>query len=211
MAIFLDSANPGDARAAAELGFVLGATTNPVLLRQVSGAPEEIIGAIADAGLAPVFYQLSAETIEEREAEARRMLAVRENVVGLKVPCTTDNLALAARLADEGYTVGVTAIFSPAQALLACEAGADFLLPYVNRSTRLLGDGYEVVRQMRAVVDAADTGTEIIAASIKSAEEAVQTLLAGAHHLTLPLALIRELGEHELSRQTISEMSGRSI
>lgn len=205
MAILLDSASPEDAQAAAELGFVLGVTTNPTLLRQVGRPAEEVIGALADVDLSPVFYQLSAPTVAEREAEARRILAVRENVIGLKIPCTTENLALVAKFSMEGYTLGVTAIFSPAQALLACEAGADFLLPYVNRSTRLLGDGIELVRQMRAVTDSVDTGTEIIAASIKSTDEAVQTLLAGAHHLTLSLDLIRQLGEHELSRQAIKE------
>lgn len=205
MAILLDSAHPEDARAAADLGFVLGATTNPALLRAAGVTPEEAIGALANAGLAPVFYQLTAATAEAREAEARHMLGVQENIIGIKVPCTTENLALAAHFADEGYTIAVTAIFSASQALLACEAGADFLIPYVNRSTRLLGDGLELVRQLRAVVDAADTGAEIIAASIKSADEAVGALLAGAHHLTLPLALIRELGEHELSREAIRE------
>ena len=78
------------------------------------------------------------------------------------------------------------------------------MLPYVNRSTRLLGDGFGLVEAMRAVIDSGSYPVEIIAASVKSPEEAVQTLLAGAHHLTLPLAVIQAMGQHPLSDETIA-------
>jgi transaldolase len=58
-----------------------------------------------------------------------------------------------------------------------------------------------------------NTNTEILAASIKSPEEAVQTLLAGAHHLTLPLDVLQAIALHELSQQTVEEFAknGRGI
>jgi transaldolase len=52
---------------------------------------------------------------------------------------------------------------------------------------------------------AAGDRPEILAASVKSPEQAVATLLAGAQHLTLPLAVIEAMGDHELSRATIEE------
>jgi transaldolase len=91
---------------------------------------------------------------------------------------------------------------------LAIQAGARYVFPYVNRSTRLLGDGLGLVRQMRAVIDACKAPLEIVAASIKTPEEAVQTVLAGAYHLTLPLAVIQAMGQHELSERTIAEFMG---
>jgi transaldolase len=80
----------------------------------------------------------------------------------------------------------------------------------VNRSTRLLGDGLALVREMRAVIDADSAPVEIIAASIKSPEEAVATVLAGAHHLTLPLSVIEAMGTHPLSEQAIEEFAKAS-
>ena len=65
-----------------------------------------------------------------------------------------------------------TAIYSPSQALVARETGARFVALYVNRATRLLGDGIELVRSVAAVL--AGSQTEIVAASLKSGEEAVQ-------------------------------------
>jgi len=133
------------------------------------------------------------------------MAVLRPGQVGLKIPCTLENLALAARLAREGYTVGITAIFKPAQVYLAAQAGARYVLPYVNRSTRLLGDGVALVRQMRALIDAIPLPLEILAASVKSPDEAVATLLAGAHHLTVSLAVIEDMGENPFSQQAIAE------
>jgi transaldolase len=205
MALFLDSAWVKDARRVAELGFVWGATTNPMLMAKAGRAPADVIAGFCELLPGTVFYQLTAPTLAEREAEARQVVEINPVKVGLKIPCTTENLSLLARLTDEGITCAVTAIFSAYQAYLACEAGAHYIIPYVNRSTRLQGDGPGLVSEMRAVVAAADTGTELLAASIKTPAEVVETVLAGAHHLTLPLDLILALGEHPLSRRAIAD------
>jgi transaldolase len=205
MALFLDSALIEEARRAAELGFVWGATTNPALMARSERGPVEVIAGFC--GLLPgtVFYQLTAKTLVEREAEARRIVEIDPVKVGVKIPCTTENLGLVARLTNEGITCAVTAIFSSHQAYLACEAGADYILPYVNRSTRLQGDGPGLVREMLDIIEATGSGTELLAASIKTPAEVVETLLVGAHHISLPFDLILSLGEHPLSRQAIAD------
>jgi transaldolase len=205
MALFLDSASVDQARQAAELGFVWGATTNPALLARTGREPADVIADFCDLLPGTVFYQLAAPTLVEREAEALRMVDISPVKVGLKIPCTTENLRLLARLTDEGITCAVTAIFSAYQAYLACEAGAHFVLPYVSRSTRLQGDGPGLVSEMLSIVEAAGTGTEILATSIRTPAEVVETVLAGAHHLSLRLDLILALGEHPLSQQAIAD------
>jgi transaldolase len=47
----------------------------------------------------------------------------------------------------------------------------------------------------------------VLAASLKSVEEVIATLLAGASDITIPLELILQLGEHELSRKAIEEFA----
>jgi transaldolase len=204
MTLYLDSASVADARRASELGFVGGVTTNPTLLTAVGRPAEEVIPALCDLLPGIVFHQLTAPDTSARAEEAHRIAGLRPGRIGLKIPCTLENLALSARLSEQGLIVGVTAIFSAAQAMLAAAAGARFVLPYVNRSTRLQGDGTQLVREMRAVIDAGRFSTTIIAASIKTPEEAVATVLAGSHHLTLPLATIEAMGGHALSDQAIA-------
>ena len=68
-----------------------------------------------------------------------------------------------------------------------------------------------MVREIAKVVEGSDT--EILAASIKSPDEAVETLLAGANHLTLPFSVLQEMTTHELSEQTFREFNekGRGV
>lgn len=206
MALFLDSASPADAQAAMKLGFVAGITTNPTLMSRVPGNPEDIIAELADICPGPVFYQLVAPSVAEREAEGLRLVERRPNI-GLKIAMTTENLALAARFVRGGAKVGMTASYSPAQTYLTCEAGVTYSIAYVNRSTRLQGDGLALVSAMREVIDACDTPTTLLVASLKSAGEVVQSVIAGAHHVTIPLPLLMELGNHPLSDQAIEEFA----
>lgn len=205
MALFLDSAALKEAQQATELGFVWGATTNPLLMAQTGREPADVIADLCELLPGTVFYQLTAPTLAKREAEARRIFEIEPAQVGLQIPCTTENLGMVARLTDQGITCGVTAVFSAYQAYLACEAGAHYILPYVNRSTRLQGDGSALVSDILAVIEAADTSAELLATGIKTPGEVVETVLAGAHHLSLPLDLILSLGEHPLSQQAIAE------
>jgi transaldolase len=207
MPLLLDSADLADARAAADLGFVHGATTNPALLARAGQPAEVVIPALCDLLPGIVYYQLTAPVVTGRMAEARRMAALRPGRIGLKIPCTDENLALAARLTADGYVVGITAIFHPGQVYLAGQVGAACVLPYVNRSTRLLGDGPGLVRRMRAVIDAAHLPLALVAASVKDPDEAEATLAAGADGLTLPLAVIRALARHPLSDAAIAEFA----
>jgi len=205
MTLYLDSALAEDARRAAALGFVRGATTNPHLIAAAGVPATEAVAALCDILPGTVFHQLAGADPAARAVEALAMLALRPGRVGLKIPCTLDGLALAAELSAEGHVVGITAVFDAAQVALACEAGAHYVLPYVNRSTRLMGDGPGMVRRMRAVADALDAPLQIIAASVKTPHEAVATLLAGAHHLTLPLAVIEAMARHPLSAAAIED------
>jgi transaldolase len=63
---------------------------------------------------------------------------------------------------------------------------------------------------MREIVNACNTLTTILVASLKSAQEVVQAVIAGAHHVTIPLPLLIEMGNHPLSDQTIEEFA-RSV
>jgi len=203
--LLVDSAKPDEVREAAALGFVTSVTTNPALVAAAGRPAIELVRELTSIVSGTVFYQLTADTAEGRTAEADAMLRVAPGRVGLKIAATPDNLPLVARY--RSAPVAVTAIFGASQALVAAAAGARYVIPYVNRTTRLVGDGLAWVRQLRAVCDATGGKTEVLAASVKSPEEAVATLLAGAHHLTLPLAVLRALGGHPLSDATVAEFA----
>jgi len=235
VAIYLDSAIPDQARQAMSLGFVRGITTNPVLLAKVKRPASEVLRELCSTCPGTVFYQLSAPTVSERLAEGERILLLNEEMkredekalqewqrslieeedasfkqfgrIGLKISASTENMALVAEFSAREVEVAVTAIFNLAQAYLACEAGAACVLPYVNRTTRLRGDGLALVRELAQVCQAVDRGTKVLAASIKSPEEAVQALLAGAHHVSMPLSVLLAMGHDPLSDQAVADFA----
>lgn len=209
MGLFLDSAKIEEVKQAAELGYLAGVTTNPAIMAKAKDVPKAVIDRIARISPGPVFYQVTAKTIADREREGREFSAISPEKVVLKIPATTENLALMARLSKD-IPCAATAVYSGHQTLVACEAGARYVIPYVNRATRLLGDGCKLVAEMAAVIKAAGKPVEILAASVKSADEATQSVLAGANHLTLPLAVLLSLGNHPLSDAAIAEF-GQAI
>jgi transaldolase len=175
-----------------------------------------------------VFYQLTARTVAGRKSEGEQILQLQEKwweeapaqtavagvtdpvspvigTLGLKIPASTENMALVSEFARLGVDVAVTAMFSLSQAYVACEAGATYLLPYANRFTRLRGDGVSFVRQLAEICRATDRGTRVLAASIKSPHEAVQVLIAGACHVSMPLSVLLAMGHDPLSVQAVAE------
>ena len=208
MALYLDSASVEDVRRAVELGFIAGVTTNPKLIARTGRPAEEIVCDLCDIlSAGTIFYQLTALTVEGREAEAHRFVALRPGRVGLKIPCTTENLALLHRLVSEGVTCAATAIFSASQAYVACEAGADYVIPYVHRSTRLQGDGLALVAEMAAVTRSSGGYAQVLAASFRNSREVLDAVLAGAHHVSVSLDLLLAMGDHTLSEQAIAKFA----
>ncbi len=207
MSLFLDSADIEEVKRAVNLGFVSGVTTNPSIMARVKNDRRDVIRQICELSPGPVFYQVTGKTPLEREQEARDFFAICPDKVVLKIPATTENLALAARLSED-IPCAATAVYSGAQTLVACEAGCRYVIPYVNRTTRLTGDdGCELVAEMFAIVEMYGKRTQIVAASIKSAEEAARASIAGAHHLTMPLDVLLSLGNHRFSDDAIAEFN----
>ncbi len=204
MGLFLDSAKIEEVRQAVELGFLAGVTTNPTIMAKAKGEPKDIIRQICAIAPGPVFYQVTGRTAEEREREGRDFFAISPQKIVLKIPATTENMRLVAKLAPT-IPCAATAVFSGHQTLMACAAGVRYVIPYVNRTTRLLGDGFALVAEMREVADSAGRQVEILAASLKSPEEASAAFIAGAHHLTLPWDVLSAMGNHRFSDEAIEE------
>lgn len=210
MALYLDSAIISEAQAAKKLGWVTGITTNPTLLAKSDLPPAETLQQLKAIISGELYYQLTAADFDGMVAEGRAAFELIGEQTVLKVPATDVGFQVVACLSPE-IACSVTAIYSPAQAVVAKEAGAKYAIAYVNRATRLLGDGVALVRDMASVL--AGSQTKILAASVKSPEEAVATLQAGAHHLTLPLPVLQAMTSHALSQQTVDEFAknGRGI
>lgn len=204
MALYLDSAIIAEAQAVCQWGWVNGVTTNPTLLAKSELSAKETLTQLKEIFTGEIYYQLMASDFDDmvKEGEAAFNLLGEQTV--LKIPATEVGFKVLAHLSSD-INCSVTAIYSAAQAAVAQEAGAKYAIAYVNRATRLLGDGIGLVKQMAEVLAGSDT--KILAASIKSPEEAAATLAAGAKHLTLPFGILKAMTTHELSENTVEEFN----
>ena len=206
--IYLDSALVEEAKEAVAMGWVKGITTNPTLLNKSELSPEDCLKQLAAISPVELYYQLCATDFAGMVTEANKAAEIIGDKIVLKIPATELGFRVTAHLSTE-IACSVTAIYSPAQAAIAAQAGAKYAIAYVNRATRLLGDGLGLVREMSNVLQ--NSQTEILAASIKSPEEAAATLQAGAHHLTVPMSILKAMTTHELSSKTVTEFSTNGI
>jgi len=204
MAIYLDSAKLDEARQAKDLGWVFGVTTNPSLMAKAGVEPEVVLKELAVLEFHQVYYQLVSQNVEDMLIEARKAAEIVKTGLILKIAPTENGFRFVAKHANE-FPCCVTAIFNPAQALIAREAGARYVAVYVNRAIKQLGDGLGLVEKLAKVL--AGSQTEILAASLKSTKEAVDAFLAGAQHITVPFDLLASLSTDPLSAQTIEQFN----
>ncbi|NEQ77229.1 MAG: transaldolase [Okeania sp. SIO2C9] len=204
MVLYLDSAIVTEARVASKFGWISGVTTNPTLLVKSDLSPEATLKELSEIVSGELYYQLTATHFDDMMAEAKAASKLIGHKIVLKIPATATGFQVLSHLSRE-ISCSVTGIYHPSQAVVAVEGGAKYAIAYVNRATRLLGDGLKLVREMAEVVQG--SGTEILAASVKSPDEAVATLLAGANHLTLPFPVLQAMTTQELSEQTFKEFN----
>lgn len=206
MILYLDSASTDDAKAAADLGLVAGITTNPALMAKASSDPEAQLRRLLEAAPSgPVFFQVGSrdhDTALEEALRARRLAPAR---VVAKLPATSAHYRLAATLRTHGMPVAMTAVYTPAQAVLSAQVGARYVITYVDRARRLRPDEAPVVGQIAAVLRSLPDRPLVMAASLKSPQQAVGALVDGADRLTLPLALLGEMAHDDLTEQAITE------
>lgn len=203
--LYLDSADPKDVSAAAELDFVGGVTTNPSLMRAHTTEPLEHLGRLLELFAdGPVLYQPTTDDVERAEEEVRSALGLAPERVVAKLPARLDYLRLAASLSHEGFGCALTAVYAPGQALLAHEAGCRYVIPYVDRAARDPGGGHDLVLRLAAVLSSVGSETRILAASVKSVGQALLALEAGAHGVSVPLSVIEDLAAHPFTEEAMA-------
>lgn len=198
MKLFIDTANTDQIFKANEFGFLSGVTTNPSLVAREGAAFHNLIREIAGMVQGPVNAEVPATGAEGMVSENKAISSIASNII-VKIPMTGDGLKAVKALAAEGIRTNVTLVFSPAQALLASQAGANFVSVFVGRADDVGFDGISIVRPIAELFDRRSVGTEIIAASICGPKHAVDAGMAGAHIATAPFKVLMQMMMHPLT------------
>lgn len=103
-----------------------------------------------------------------------------------------------------GIKVLMTAIFTPAQALIAAKAGADYVAPYVNRLDNIIGDGCEVVAEIAEEFAIHDLPCKVLAASFKNAEQVHRCAMSGCQCVTVSADILKAVISHPMTDAAIA-------
>ena len=199
MKFFVDTADTAEIAELNDLGLLDGVTTNPSLIAKSGRDFKEVIAEICDLVEGPVSAEVTATEAEAMISEGRELRQIADNVT-VKVPLTLDGLKACKTLSSEGTMVNVTLCFSANQALLAAKCGATFISPFIGRLDDINIDGIELIEEIRAIYDNYPAlETEILAASIRTANHVKQVAMIGADVATVPPAVLKGLAKHPLT------------
>ena len=206
MKFFIDTANVEDIKRANDMGVICGVTTNPSLIAKEGRDFKEVIKEITSIVDGPISGEVKATTVDAEGMirEGREIAAIHPNMV-VKIPMTVEGLKAVKVLSAEGIKTNVTLIFTANQALLAAEAGASYVSPFLGRLDDINQPGIELVRTIAEIFSIYGYETESIAASVRNPIHVTDCALAGADIATVPYKVIEQMTKHPLTDQGIEK------
>ncbi|EOH88676.1 fructose-6-phosphate aldolase [Enterococcus pallens] len=204
MKFFLDTANIEEIKRINALGLVDGVTTNPTIIAREGRDFEKVIKEICGLVEGPVSAEVTAADAEGMIKEARELNQWAENIV-VKIPMTEAGLKAVNTISKEGIKTNVTLVFSVAQGLMAAKAGATYISPFLGRLEDIGTDSYELIKNLRTVLDNYKFKTEIISASIRGLGHVEKVAELGADIATIPGTIFPKLWSHPLTDSGIEQ------
>jgi transaldolase len=198
MKLFLDTASIEEIRTINAWGVLGGVTTNPSLLAKEGESPETVWKEILTEVHGDVSLEVTALDTDGMVEQGRRLAQMAPNAI-VKVPMTPAGLEAARSLHGDGTRTNVTLVFSPAQAILAAEAGAYIVSPFLGRLDDAASDGMAVLRSICDLYAVQGYDTKVLAASLRHPMHVVESALAGADIATMPFDVFTKLVRHPLT------------
>ncbi len=182
-----------------------GVTTNPSIIAKEKTEFLSHVKKIRDI-IGP-DKMLCVQTLEKTaEGIVEDAVALKEAIGGnfyIKVPIGEAGLKATPIIKSKGIGVLMTAIFTPAQALISAKAGADFVAPYVNRLDNILGDGCAVVAEIVNQFDIFGMDCKVLAASFKNVEQVHKCASYGCHCVTVQPDIMKGIISHPMTDAAI--------
>jgi transaldolase len=100
---------------------------------------------------------------------------------------------------SEGIRINVTLVFSAAQAILAAEAGAYIVSPFLGRLDDVASDGMALLHSICDIYAVQGYETKVLAASLRHPMHVVESAHAGADIATMPYEVFTKLVKHPLT------------
>ena len=198
MKLFLDTANLEEIQEGVRWGVLGGVTTNPSLIAQEDHDFLPLVKEICSLVEGDVSIETTSDDADVLVRQGREIAQIAENAV-VKIAMMPDGLAAVKRLAQEGIKVNVTLCFTPAQAILAAEAGAYIISPFLGRLDDISTDSLRLLSDVCEIYAAQGYQTQVLAASLRHPLHVVEAARMGADIATMPFKVFQALVKHPLT------------
>ena len=198
MKLWLDTGSLDEIREANRWGILSGCTTNPSLIGKEKKPFETHLKEVASEVDGPVSGEVVATDRDGMVEEGLKLAGIAPNIV-VKCPVTPDGFAAVVELKRQGIKTNMTLCFSPNQAILAAEAGADYISPFLGRVDDISSDGMDLLAEIVEIYRTQGYATLVLAASLRHPQHVVEAAKVGADVATMPFSVFSKLANHPLT------------
>lgn len=206
MLYLLDTGDLEAIRHCSEFYPLAGVTTNPSIIAKEKTDFWKLVQDIRKIiGPKKMLHVQTVQKTADKMVEEAQLL--KERIGGtlyIKLPICEEGLKAAMELKKLGIGVTMTAIFTPAQALIAAEAGADFVAPYVNRLDNIVGDGSRVVAEIVQLLAVHHLDCQVLAASFKNTQQVHKCAMTGCQSATVSADILSAIISHPMTDAAVA-------
>ena len=211
MEYFLDTADIEAIKRINEIFPLKGVTTNPSIIAKEKRDFKDIINDIYNIiGKEKVVHAQAVGSTADIIVKEVNLLrdTFGENIYA-KIPVTFEGIKAMKILSKDGHKITATGILSSQQIIMAAEAGAEYMAPYINRSDNIGESGVEIVRDAYKILEMFKKSDEeclkrykrvfepkILGASFKNVRQVHETMLAGSKSVTISPDVFERLIYH---------------
>src|SRR5699024_1793256 len=152
-----------------------------------------------------LFIQVIGLTSDEMVEDGKKIKKEVSGNTYVKIPASKEGFRAIRVLKELDIKISCTAVFTLNQAMLAAEAGADYVAVYVSRLNNLGVSGIELVRNIKEAFKNRNIQCKVAAASLKTPLDVEKSIKAGANNVTIPYSLLEEMSTHTLTQKTMED------
>jgi len=205
--IFLDTASLTEIEELVQWGLADGVTTNQKIFLSEGGVDfRKRVQDICRVVNGPVSVETTTSTVPELLSEAREYASWHRNVV-VKVAMTADGrgLRVVHQLAKEHIRTNMTLMMTYNQLILAAKAGATYVSLFYNRSKEAGEDPVRIIKEYVATAKESRLEAKLIVGSIRTPEDVAMAMAAGAHVVTIPTKILKQMPYNKRTEETREE------
>ena len=207
MKFFLDSADINEIREISDYGFIDGVTTEPESISKEvlkGSTTEQVITDIIKAVNGEVHIQVVSQDYDTIMSQALKIHSLGMNVI-VKIPATLTGMKAMLKLSEKKIKCSASSIYNTIQAIMAAQNYAEYISIRTGKIDSTGEDGMEVAYNANETFKNCKFDSKVLVTNIATPDQIVRAGLIGAGAISVPYALIKQLGNYVYTERDIKE------